>query len=138
MRCNQNLLRNTKSTLKAALLAVLGCLSFATAYAGLPLSCTVVSPTTLNCGGQICVGDFVVDSLGALLCQPAPVCSLSASTTSIAAGASVTLTAICPGATTYLWTGAGCAGQVGPLCAADHLAVRRHNRYSQFSGGYVF
>lgn len=118
MRCNQNLLRNTKSTLKAALLAVLGCLSFATAYAGLPLSCTVVSPTTLNCGGQICVGDFVVDSLGALLCQPAPVCSLSASTTSIAAGASVTLTAICPGATTYLWTGAGCAGQVGPLCAA--------------------
>jgi Leucine-rich repeat (LRR) protein len=46
-----------------------------------------------------------------------PVCTLSASPSSIAAGASSTLTANCsPAATSYSWTGGACAGTNGSSC----------------------
>jgi hypothetical protein len=60
---------------------------------------------------------------------PAISCSLTASpSTSIAPGASVTLTASCtPGATSYVWTGGSCAGQTASSCTVTPTVTTSYN-----------
>ena len=68
-----------------------------------------------------CSGETVIDSQGTITCPPAsvataPVCTLTAAPTSIAPGASSILTANCPTATSYIWTGGTCAGKTTSTC----------------------
>lgn len=68
-----------------------------------------------------CAGNFVLDTVGAVGCSVAllpPSCTLTPVSSSIASGATATLTASCnPTPTSYTWTGGVCAGKTTATCA---------------------
>jgi len=67
-----------------------------------------------------CAGNFVLDTVGAVGCSVAllpPSCTLTPVSSSIASGATATLTASCnPTPTSYTWTGGVCAGRTTATC----------------------
>lgn len=75
-------------------------------------------------------------SLLAMLAQ-APSCTLSASPSSVALGASTTLVASCsPGATAYAWTGGTCTGTSGATCAVAPSSTTAYSVMGSSSGGW--
>jgi hypothetical protein len=76
---------------------------------------------------------FTVTQAGALLA--APVCNLSISPSTITAGASSTLTASCPGATSYTWTGGSCAGTTAATCTVAPSVSTTYTVAGVNSGG---
>lgn len=94
-------------------------------------SVTLEAPGVVKCAGQPllsnCSGVVLIDSAGAISCVvtvTVPTCTLTASPTSISSGQSSTLTAACPGATSYVWTGGTCVGtNTSTTCAVTPAAT---------------
>jgi hypothetical protein len=84
---------------------------------------------TLTVAGQT----FTVTQAGANVA--APVCTLSASPSSIPAGASSELTASCAGATSYTWTGGSCAGTTAATCKVTPSATTIYSVAGSNAGG---
>lgn len=97
-------------------------------------SVTLEAPGVVKCAGQPllsnCSGVVLIDSAGAISCAvtaTVPTCTLTASPSSISSGQSSTLTAACPGATSYVWTGGTCAGtNASATCAVTPTATTNY------------
>ena len=68
--------------------------------------------------------------------SPAPVCTLTATPTSITSGTSSTLTSSCsPAATSYIWTGGTCAGTTAAICMVTPTGTTTYSVAGVNSGG---
>jgi hypothetical protein len=85
---------------------------------------------TLTIAGQT----FTVTQAGATVTPP--VCALSASPASMAAGGTSTLTATCsPAATTYVWSGGACAGISSASCTVNPTTTTRYTVFASNAAG---
>ncbi|MBK7002285.1 MAG: DUF1566 domain-containing protein [Rhodoferax sp.] len=87
--------------------------------------------------GTLTIGDktyTVTQAAGSTV--TAPVCTMSANPASITAGGSSTLAVTCtPAATSYIWTGGGCAGTSGASCTVRPTATTTYSVQGSNAGG---
>ena len=98
-----------------------------------PTTTTTYTVTGVNASGT---GSAASVAVAVTPRETPPVCSLTAAPDAIVAGASATLTASCsPTATSYAWSGSGCAGTTGPTCSVTPTATSSYAVVGSNSAG---
>ncbi len=97
---------------------------------------TTYTVTGKNAGGTGTPVSATVTITNAPTTPSNPTCTLTASPSTIAAGGSSTLIASCsPTATSYSWTGAGCAGLSGSSCSVSPATTTSYSVTGSNAGG---
>jgi YD repeat-containing protein len=93
------------------------------------------NPSTAARTGILTIGGQTFSVMQAGAAIPAPVCALSANPSSIYVGGSSVLTASCPNATSYLWSGGTCAGTTGSTCDVTPTSTTTYSVIGTNPGG---